>query len=95
MILRTSDSVIVYHGANYWLPGGHIDGLREDYLASMASSIPLKCLGAVEDIANTALFFLSAWKNRYEKSPLPVTSYCTSLIQVPTVNHDHSQKSVC
>jgi len=36
-----------------------LDDLGEEYLASMAASIPLKCLGAVEDIANAALFFAS------------------------------------
>ncbi|MDO6682940.1 3-oxoacyl-ACP reductase FabG [Oceanobacter sp. 5_MG-2023] len=33
--------------------------LGEEYLNSMASSIPLKRLGAVEDIGNAALFFAS------------------------------------
>ncbi|MCB9960064.1 MAG: 3-oxoacyl-ACP reductase FabG [Rhodospirillaceae bacterium] len=33
--------------------------LGEDYLTSMAASIPLKRLGAVADIANAALFFAS------------------------------------
>ena len=33
--------------------------LGEDYLSSMANSIPLKRLGSVEDIANAALFFAS------------------------------------
>ena len=33
--------------------------LGEDYLNSMAAAIPLKRLGAVEDIANAALFFAS------------------------------------
>ncbi|MEP0072391.1 MAG: 3-oxoacyl-ACP reductase FabG [Marinomonas sp.] len=36
-----------------------LDDLGEEYLASMAASIPLKTLGAVEDIANAALFFAS------------------------------------
>jgi 3-oxoacyl-[acyl-carrier protein] reductase len=31
--------------------------LGEDYMSSMAASIPLKRLGSVEDIANAALFF--------------------------------------
>lgn len=31
--------------------------MGEDYMASMASSVPLKRLGSVEDIANAALFF--------------------------------------
>ena len=33
--------------------------LGEEYLATMAASIPLKKLGAVEDIGNAALFFAS------------------------------------
>ena len=33
--------------------------LGEDYMTSMAASIPLKRLGAVEDIGNAALFFAS------------------------------------
>ncbi len=33
--------------------------LGEDYLATMAASIPLKRLGSVEDIAHAALFFAS------------------------------------
>lgn len=33
--------------------------LGEEYLATMAASIPLKRLGSVEDIANAALFFAS------------------------------------
>ncbi|MDQ0503708.1 3-oxoacyl-ACP reductase FabG [Xanthobacter agilis] len=36
-----------------------LDGLGADYLAKMESSIPLKRLGSVEDIANGALFFAS------------------------------------
>jgi 3-oxoacyl-[acyl-carrier protein] reductase len=36
-----------------------LDGLGEDYLATMAASIPLKRLGTIEDIANGALFFAS------------------------------------
>ena len=36
-----------------------LDGLGEDYLKTMAASIPLKRLGAVEDIGNAALFFAS------------------------------------
>ena len=40
----------------------HTEGLQDlgqDYLDSMAASIPLKRLGAVEDIGNAALFFAS------------------------------------
>ncbi len=36
-----------------------LQGLGEDYLATMAASIPLGRLGAVEDIGNAALFFAS------------------------------------
>lgn len=36
-----------------------LQGLGEAYLAKMASSIPLKRLGTVEDVANAALFFAS------------------------------------
>lgn len=48
---------------NAVLPGNILtEGLQdmgEQYLASMAASVPLKRLGKVEDIANTALFFAS------------------------------------
>ena len=36
-----------------------LEGLGEEYLKTMAASIPLKRLGAVEDIGNAALFFAS------------------------------------
>jgi 3-oxoacyl-[acyl-carrier protein] reductase len=36
-----------------------LDGLGQDYLDKMAASIPMKRLGAVEDIAAAALFFAS------------------------------------
>ena len=36
-----------------------LEGLGEDYLETMAASIPLKRLGSVEDIGNAALFFAS------------------------------------
>ncbi|MFK8084251.1 MAG: 3-oxoacyl-ACP reductase FabG [Granulosicoccus sp.] len=36
-----------------------LDGLGEDYLATMAASIPLKRLGDVADIGNAALYFAS------------------------------------
>ncbi|MET3661717.1 3-oxoacyl-ACP reductase FabG [Aquamicrobium ahrensii] len=36
-----------------------LEGLGEDYLQTMANSIPLKRLGDVEDIGNAALFFAS------------------------------------
>ncbi len=48
---------------NAVMPGNIIteglEGLGEDYLATMAASIPLKRLGKVEDIGNAALFFAS------------------------------------
>ncbi len=36
-----------------------LDGLGEDYIASMTASIPQKRLGSVADIGNAALFFAS------------------------------------
>ena len=36
-----------------------LEGLGEDYLKTMAASIPLKRLGGVEDIGYAALFFAS------------------------------------
>ena len=48
---------------NAVMPGNiYTEGLQdlgEDYLNTMAASIPLKRLGAVEDIGNAALFFAS------------------------------------
>lgn len=48
---------------NAVMPGNiYTEGLQdlgEEYLATMANSIPLKRLGAVEDIGNAALFFVS------------------------------------
>jgi len=48
---------------NAVLPGNIIteglEGLGEDYLKTMAASIPLKRLGKVEDIGNAALFLAS------------------------------------
>lgn len=48
---------------NAVMPGNiYTEGLQnlgEDYLATMAASIPLKRLGQVEDIGNAALFFAS------------------------------------
>jgi len=48
---------------NAVMPGNiYTEGLQdlgEEYLATMAASIPLKRLGAVEDIGNAALFFAS------------------------------------
>ncbi len=52
---------------NAVLPGNIIteglDGLGEDYLATMAASIPLKKLGVVEDIGYAALFLASQEAN--------------------------------
>lgn len=36
-----------------------LDGLGDDYLAKMTSSIPMKRLGSVDDIAHAVLFFAS------------------------------------
>jgi 3-oxoacyl-[acyl-carrier protein] reductase len=48
---------------NAVLPGNIVteglQGLGQDYMDSMAASIPLKRLGSVEDIGNAALFFAS------------------------------------
>jgi 3-oxoacyl-[acyl-carrier protein] reductase len=48
---------------NAVMPGNIITeglaGLGEDYLKTMAASIPLKRLGTVEDIGHAALFFAS------------------------------------
>ena len=48
---------------NAILPGNIVteglDGLGQDYLDTMAASIPLRKLGSVEDIGNTALFLAS------------------------------------
>ena len=52
---------------NAVLPGNIIteglEGLGDDYLATMAASIPLKKLGIVEDIGYAALFFASQEAN--------------------------------
>ncbi|GAB5467821.1 MAG: 3-oxoacyl-ACP reductase FabG [Rhodospirillales bacterium] len=48
---------------NAVLPGNIVteglEGLGDDYMATMAASIPLKRLGDVEDIGNAALYFAS------------------------------------
>ena len=48
---------------NALLPGNvlteGLEGLGEGYLAEMAASVPMKRLGAIEDVANAALFFAS------------------------------------
>ena len=52
---------------NAVLPGNIIteglEDLGEDYLKTMATSIPLKKLGRVEDIGNAALFLASREAN--------------------------------
>ena len=52
---------------NAVLPGNIVteglEGLGDDYLKTMAASIPLKKLGVVEDIGNTALFLASREAN--------------------------------
>ena len=52
---------------NAVMPGNIIteglDGLGEDYMATMAASVPLKRLGVVDDIGNAALFFASQEAN--------------------------------
>ena len=63
--LRTAAIELAKVGAtiNAVLPGNvmteGLDGLGEDYLATMAASIPLKKIGSVADIGNAALFFAS------------------------------------
>ena len=48
---------------NAVLPGNimteGLDDLGQDYLKTMAASVPLRRLGSVEDIGNAALFFAS------------------------------------
>jgi 3-oxoacyl-[acyl-carrier protein] reductase len=63
--LRTAAMELArYHTTiNAVMPGNIVteglEGLGQDYMDSMAASIPLKRLGAVEDIGNAALFFAS------------------------------------
>ena len=63
--MRTACIELARHGitVNAVLPGNIIteglEGLGEDYLSTMAASIPLKKLGVVEDIGNAALFLAS------------------------------------
>jgi 3-oxoacyl-[acyl-carrier protein] reductase len=63
--MRTAAIELAPHGitVNAVLPGNIITegllGLGEDYLRSMAASIPMRRLGSVEDIAHAALFFAS------------------------------------
>lgn len=63
--MRTAAIELAKYGItiNAVMPGNikteGLEELGEDYLATMAASIPLKKLGMVEDIGNTALFFAS------------------------------------
>lgn len=63
--MRTACIELAKYGitVNAVLPGNIIteglEGLGEDYLKTMAASIPLKRLGRVEDIGNTVLFLAS------------------------------------
>jgi 3-oxoacyl-[acyl-carrier protein] reductase len=63
--LRTASMELARYGVtiNAVMPGNIVteglEGLGEEYLATMAASIPLKRLGRVEDIAHAALFFAS------------------------------------
>ena len=63
--MRTAAIELAKYGItiNAVMPGNIIteglEGLGQDYLDTMAASIPLKRLGVVEDIGNAALFFAS------------------------------------
>jgi 3-oxoacyl-[acyl-carrier protein] reductase len=63
--MRTAAIELAPHGitVNAVLPGNILTeglvGMGEEYMRSMAASIPLRRLGSVEDIANAALFFAS------------------------------------
>jgi 3-oxoacyl-[acyl-carrier protein] reductase len=63
--MRTACIELAKYGitVNAVMPGNIIteglQGLGEEYLKTMAASIPLKRLGAVEDIGNAAAFFAS------------------------------------
>lgn len=63
--LKTAAMELAKHNVtiNAVMPGNIIteglEGLGQDYLDTMAASIPLKRLGVVEDIGNAALFFAS------------------------------------
>jgi 3-oxoacyl-[acyl-carrier protein] reductase len=63
--VRTAAIELARHGitVNAVMPGNiateGLSGLGEDYLETMAASIPLKRLGSVEDIGHAALFFAS------------------------------------
>jgi 3-oxoacyl-[acyl-carrier protein] reductase len=63
--MRTACIELAKYGitVNAVMPGNiateGLEGLGEDYMKTMAASIPLKRLGKVEDIGNAALFFAS------------------------------------
>lgn len=63
--LKTAAMELARYGTtiNAVMPGNIVteglEGLGEDYLATMAASVPLKRLGRVEDIAHAALFLAS------------------------------------
>ena len=63
---------------NAVMPGNiYTEGLQDlgqDYLDTMAASIPLKRLGKVEDIGNAALFFASDRSRAATGSVLRVSS---------------------
>lgn len=67
--MKTACIELAKHGItiNAVLPGNIVteglEGLGDDYLATMAASIPLKKLGVVEDIGNAALFLASREAN--------------------------------
>jgi 3-oxoacyl-[acyl-carrier protein] reductase len=64
--MRTACIELAKYGitVNAVMPGNIVteglEGLGEEYLRTMAASIPLKRLGTVEDIGNAALFLASA-----------------------------------
>jgi 3-oxoacyl-[acyl-carrier protein] reductase len=61
--MRTAAIELASHGitVNAVLPGNIVTegmtGIGEDYMKTMAASIPMRHLGSVDDIANAALFF--------------------------------------
>lgn len=63
--IRTAAIELAKYGitVNAVMPGNilteGLEGMGDDYLKQMASSIPLKRLGSVEDIANAMLYFAS------------------------------------
>jgi 3-oxoacyl-[acyl-carrier protein] reductase len=61
--MRTASIELATHGitVNAVLPGNVVTeglaGVGEEYMRSMAASVPMRRLGSVDDIANAALFF--------------------------------------